>query len=250
MSPLGRLKNRPSVCLTSRPRDERDPNNLKGLKGGRLPSLMTRMITRYGPVVVITLSVLFLSGCSALFGEDPQRQANRAIAQANDAISEHNRSFEEARDIYAEARENIESGDKPQKQTDRIAEAKNTLEDARGSLQNARESIQSVRELEDVDPTVDKYAGLLAEAMDAQLAAESGEIEFYGILQEDPALENKREEALDLLSKVGDDYATAEENYGKAQELANSNPDVLRPESSEENTQPPPEPPQEDTTTD
>lgn len=211
---------------------------------------MTRMITRYGPVVVITLSVLFLSGCSALFGEDPQRQANRAIAQANDAISEHNRSFEEARDIYAEARENIESGDKPQKQTDRIAEAKNTLEDARGSLQNARESIQSVREFEDVDPTVDKYAGLLAKAMDAQLAAESGEIEFYGILQEDPALENKREEALDLLSKVGDDYATAEENYGKAQELANSNPDVLRPESSEENTQPPPEPPQEDTTTD
>lgn len=249
MSPLGRLKKRPSVCLASRPRDERNPNNLKGPKGGRLLSLMARMITRYAPAVVIALSALFFSGCSALFGEDPQKQANQAIAQANDAISEHNRSFEEARDIYAEARENIESGDDPQKQTDRIAEAKNTLEDARGSLQNAREFIRRVRELEDVDPTVDKYAGLLAEAMDAQLAAESGEIEFYGILQEDPALENRREEALDLLSKVGDDYATAEEHYGRAQELANSNPDVLRPESTE-NTQPPPEPPQEDTTTD
>ncbi len=248
MSPPGRLKKRPSIWLTSRPRDERSPNNLKGPKGGRLPSLMTRMITRYAPVVVIAFSALFLSGCSALFGEDPQRQANQQIAQANDAISEHNRSFEEAREIYAEARENIESGDNPEKQTDRIAEAMNTLEDARGSLQNARESIQSVRELEGVNPTVDRYAGLLAEAMDAQLDAEAGEIEFYGILQDDPALENKRKEAVDLLSRVGDDYATAEENYGKAQELANSNPDVLRPGSSE-NTQPPPEPPQEDTTT-
>ena len=56
----------------------------------------------------------------------------------------------------------------------------------------------------DVDPAVKEYASLLSEAMEDQLDAEAKEIEFYGILEQDPALENNREKALDLLSEVGE----------------------------------------------
>ena len=79
----------------------------------------------------------------------------------------------------------------------------------------------------DVDSTVQRYARLLSQAMDAQLAAEAREIEFYGILEEDPALEDRREEALDLLGQAGDDYQEAEDIYAEARDLADSNPDLI-----------------------
>ena len=81
----------------------------------------------------------------------------------------------------------------PRRRRDNITEAKNTLEEARQHLQDARESLETVDGL-DVDPSVKEYASLLSEAMDDQLAAEAKEMEFYGILEEDPALENNREE--------------------------------------------------------
>jgi DNA repair exonuclease SbcCD ATPase subunit len=190
------------------------------------------MINRYASVVVILLALVPLAGCSGLFA-DPREEANEAIAEANDSIAEHNRLFEQARDTYADVKEKVESGDDPSKEKERIADARNTLQEARTNLQDARESLSGVQDL-DVDETVKEYAGLLSEAMDAQLAAEAKEIEFYGILEEDPALEERREEALDLLSEVGDGYEKAEEAYGKARELANNNPDVLGPASGDQ----------------
>jgi DNA repair exonuclease SbcCD ATPase subunit len=186
---------------------------------------MAHMINRYAAIVVILFSALALSGCSGLFG-DPREEANEAISEANDSIAEHNRLFERARDTYADVKEKVESGDNPSGERENITEAKNTLEEARGNLQDARESLDGVQDL-DVDETVKRYASLLSDAMEAQISAEAKEIEFYGILEDDPALENRRDEALDLLSEVGDGYAKAEDAYGKARELANNNPDVL-----------------------
>jgi len=184
------------------------------------------MINRRVLFVVILLSSLLLYGCSGPFGEDPGEQANQAIKNANKSISEHNRLFDEARSTYTDVKQQIESGDDPSQEKDRITEAKNTLEEARQELKDARESLSTVDAL-DVDPTVKEYAGLLSDAMDAQLAAEAKEIEFYGILEEDPALENNRERALDLLSEVGAGYREAEESYAKAQDLADSNPELI-----------------------
>jgi vacuolar-type H+-ATPase subunit I/STV1 len=187
---------------------------------------MTYMINRLTPVVVIFLSVFVLAGCSGVFGEDPREQADEAISNANKSISEHNELFDKARSTYADVKQKIESGDDPSKEKDEITEAKNTLERARQDLQDARESLGTVGDL-DVDPSVKKYARLLSEAMDAQLTAEAKEIEFYGILEEDPALENDREKALDLLSEVGADYKKAEKTYGEAQDLANAHPKLI-----------------------
>jgi hypothetical protein len=188
---------------------------------------MMYMINRLAPTVVILLSLFVLAGCSGLFGEDPREQADEAISRANKSISEHNELFDKARSTYAEVKQKIESGDDPSKEKDSIAEAKNTLEKARKDLQDARESLGTVADL-DVDPSVKKYASLLSEAMDAQLAAEAKEVEFYGILEEDPALQNNREKALDLLSEVGDGYKEAEKTYDKAQKLANAHPKLIK----------------------
>ena len=79
----------------------------------------------------------------------------------------------------------------------------------------------------DVDPAIKKYASLLSEAMDAQLAAEAKEVEFYDLLEEDPALENNRDKALDLLDEIGAGYEEAEKAYGEAQDLADSKPNVI-----------------------
>lgn len=195
-------------------------------KGCKLPSLMPHMINRRGLFVVISLSLLLLSGCSGVFGEDPGEQANQAIKDANASISDHNRLFDEARSTYTDVKQQIESGEDPSQEKDRITEAKNTLEKARRKLQDARDSLSTVDDL-DVDPAVKEYAGLLSDAMEAQLAAEAKEVQFYGILEEDPALENNRERALDLLSEVGAGYREAEESYAKAQDLADSNPDLI-----------------------
>jgi hypothetical protein len=190
---------------------------------------MTGIINRKAPIVVILLAAILTAGCSSLFG-DPQEQANEAISAANDDIAAHNRSFEEARNAYAEARTNIESGDNPDEQTDRIADAGNALGEARDSLQSARESISEVNGLDDVDPAVKRYASLLSEAMDAQLDAESGEIEFYSILEEDPALEDRRDAAEEILSNVTENYEQAEATYAEAREVADNNPEVLGPQ--------------------
>jgi hypothetical protein len=186
------------------------------------------MINRPLPTVVILLSLFVLAGCSGLFGEDPREQADEAISRANKSISEHNELFDKARSTYAEVKQKIESGDDPSKEKDSIAEAKNALERARKDLQEARESLGTVADL-DVDPSVKKYASLLSEAMDAQLAAEAKEIEFYGILEEDPTLQNNREEALDLLSEVGEGYQKAEKIYDEAHNVANANPRLIEP---------------------
>jgi hypothetical protein len=187
---------------------------------------MTYIINRLAPFVVILLSVLVLAGCSGILGEDPREQADKAISDANKSISEHNKLFDKARSTYADVKQKIESGDDPSKEKDRITEAKNTLEKARNDLQDARGSLGTVKDL-DVDPAIKKYASLLSEAMDAQLAAEAKEIEFYGILEQDPALENNREKALDLLSEVGAGYQKAEKTYGEAKEVANAHPKLI-----------------------
>jgi DNA repair exonuclease SbcCD ATPase subunit len=184
------------------------------------------MINRCSLFVVISLSALLLGGCAG-FLEDPREQANEAIAEANESVAEHNRLFEQARQTYADVKEKIESGDDPSQLRDRITEAKNTLEEARIHLDDARESLVGVQDL-DVDQTIKDYAGLLGEAMDAQLAAEAKEVEFYDLLEEDPALENNREKALDLLSEIGAGYEKAEKAYAEAQDFANSHPDVIK----------------------
>jgi septal ring factor EnvC (AmiA/AmiB activator) len=187
---------------------------------------MAHIINRCALLVVISLSVLLLGGCAGLF-ESPREQANEAIAEANASIAEHNELFEQARDTYADVKQQIESGGDPSlEERDRITEAKNTLEEARANLDEARESLGTVQDL-DVNQTIKDYAGLLSEAMDAQLAAEAKEIEFYDLLEEDPALENNREKALDLLSEIGAGYEKAEKAYREAQDLANSNPNVI-----------------------
>ncbi|MDP8949332.1 MAG: hypothetical protein M3N00_03695 [Actinomycetota bacterium] len=194
---------------------------------------MAHIITRCALFVVISLSTLLLGGCAGLL-EDPREQANEAIAEANEAIAEHNKLFEQARETYADVKEKIESGEDPSQERDRITEAKNTLEEARANLDDARESLGTVQDL-DVDQTVKDYAGLLSEAMDAQLAAEAKEVEFYDLLEEDPALENNRERALDLLSEIGAGYEKAEKAYREAQDFADSHPNVIEatPEEGE-----------------
>jgi hypothetical protein len=165
--------------------------------------------------------------------ENPREQANEAIAEANDAIAEHNRLFEQARETYADVKESIEAGDNPSQLRDRITEAKDTLEEARANLDDARESLATVQDL-DVDQTIKDYARLLSEAMDAQLAAEAKEVEFYDLLEEDPALANNRERALDLLSEIGAGYERAEKAYREAQNFADSHPNAIEaaPDSS------------------
>ena len=182
---------------------------------------------------MISLSALLLGGCAGLL-ENPREQANEAIAEANESIAEHNKLFEQARQTYADVKEKIESGEDPSQLRDRVTEAKSTLEEARANLDDARESLGTVQDL-DVNQTIKDYAGLLSEAMDAQLAAEAKEVEFYDLLEEDPALENNREKALDLLSEIGAGYEKAEKAYGKAQDFANSNPNVIEaaPEGGE-----------------
>lgn len=209
------------------------PVRSRGPKGGTLFSLMTGILTRNLMLVVILLAIPLTAGCSSLFG-DPQEQANEAISAANKDISAHNRSFEEARNAYAEARGNIESGDNPDEQTGRIADAGNALGEARDKLQSARESINEVNAIDDVDPAVKRYASLLSEAMDAQLGAESGEIEFYSILEEDPALEDRRDAAEEVLANVTENYEKAEATYAEAREVADKNPEVLGPQPDTE----------------
>ena len=178
---------------------------------------MTHIINRLSPVVVILLSAMLLAGCYGVFGTTPRERADAAINSANQSISEHNKLFDQARATYTAVKQKIE---------DNITEAKNDLEKARTHLQDAKASLDTVDDL-DVDPTVKEYAGLLSEAMQDQLDAEAKEIEFYGILEKDPALEHDRGKALELLSEVGKGYQKAEKTYGEAQNLADSHPKLI-----------------------
>ncbi len=187
---------------------------------------MTHIINRLTPVVVILLSALVLAGCSGILGNTPREQADEAIRTANESISEHNKLFDQARATYAGVKQKLEAGDDPSKERDNITDAKITLQKARTHLQDARGSLAIVDDLE-VDPAVKDYAGLLSEAMQDQLDAEAKEIEFYGILEQDPTLENDPEKAMDLLSEVGDGYQKAEKAYGEAQDLADAHPKLI-----------------------
>ena len=186
------------------------------------------MINRRTLFVVISVSLLLiLGGCSPLTG-NPREDANEAIAEANDSIAEHNRLFEQARSTYADVKEKVESGDDPANEKERVTEAKETLQEARGNLEDARESLATVQDL-DVDQEIKEYSRLLTQAMDAQLAAEAKEIDFYEILELDPALENNREKALDLLSEVGDGYQKADKAYQEARQYADARPKLIQP---------------------
>lgn len=186
---------------------------------------MTRILELRASVVVITLSLLLVAGCSGVSG-DPRQQANDAITEANETIAEHDRLFGEARETYEGAREAIEDGEDPEEQASRVAEARETLADARTSLEAAREPLLEVRNL-DVEQEIKEYAGLVAEAMDAQLGAEAREIEFYEILEADPILRDDRERALDVLAEVEDGYERAEASYARSREVADANPELI-----------------------
>ncbi|MGB3684006.1 MAG: hypothetical protein WA990_16130 [Rubrobacteraceae bacterium] len=198
---------------------------------------MKHMINRTTLIVVITLSTFLLGGCSGFLGETPREQANADISAANEAVAQHNELFQQTRGTYEDVKSEIESSggeggdDAFQAEKDRIAEARGNLEEARGNLEEARSSLEDTQNIAELNPTVAEYAGTLSQAMDAQLEAESLEIEFYGLLEEDPILENNRDQAQQLLTDAGDGYQQAENSYEKAQELANSNPDVLSPAS-------------------
>ncbi len=187
---------------------------------------MQHMINRRAFPVVILLSTLLLAGCSGVFGPSPGERADRAISEANDAIAEHNRLFDDARGTYADVKQQIESGNDPSAQQDRITEAREKMEGARSKLQEARDSLGGVDDL-DVDPAVKRYAGTLSDAMEAQISAEDREIQFYTLLEEDPSLQNNREEAENLLEQVGNDYERAEQAYAEARDLADENPDLI-----------------------
>lgn len=145
---------------------------------------------------------------------------------ANQSIAEHNNLFNQSRSTYEDVKNELESGGDPSRQADRIAETRDTLEEARSNLQDAQDSLSGVEDLE-VDPVVKEYARLLSEAMDAQIEAEDTEIEFYNTLEEDPALQNTRDEALDLLSQADESYQQAQDRYAQAREVATRNPELI-----------------------
>ena len=204
---------------------------------------MLHIINRTALIVVISLAAGFLYGCSGLTA-DPREQANEEISAANEAVSNHNELFRETRSTYREVKENIESSgggsddeNAFREEKERMTAAQGNLEEARSRLEEARSSLQSVRDL-DVEQPVKRYARLLDEAMEAQISAESDEIEFYNLLIEDPTLENNREQAEELLTQAGDGYQQAENSYQEAQELADSNPDLLGPAPTTAETNP------------
>lgn len=206
-----------------------------GPKGGRLLSLMARILVRPILTVVITLSLALSGGCSGTFG-DPYEQANGHIADANRAIEEHNRLFEEARDTYEEAKESVEagesaSGEATTQEVERLAQARENMQEARDALEEARQPLSEVQDLE-VATEIQEYASLLSEAVDAQLAGEGGEIGFYQLLERDPTLADNRERAEEILTEVEERYEEAGDAYDRARQLADDNPELL-PEGSQ-----------------
>ncbi|MGI8650731.1 MAG: hypothetical protein ACR2KW_10195 [Rubrobacter sp.] len=163
--------------------------------------------------------------------QDSREEANAAFESANTSIDQHNQLFAEARDTYEAVKENIEAGDNPDGQREDIVRAREDLQEARGHLQEASDELSPISEM-NVDEPVREYARTFSRAVDQQLAAEATEIEFYELLEENPSLDGSRDEALSLLEEVGNGYASAEEEYGRAQQLANDNSDIISPTSS------------------
>lgn len=200
---------------------------MKGVDDRKLPSFMTNILNRSFLLVVISfVAFLPVYGCSTL--ENPSKKANDAIAEANKSISEHNKLVERAHSEYADVKKSLDSGGNPSKEVKRIGEIKSTFQKARGDLSDARDSLNSVQDM-DVNPKVKKYTRLLSSAIDDQLAAESKEIEFYGLLQEDPTLKHNRDQAQKILSQASQGYESAAASYQKAQKLANANPKLITP---------------------
>jgi outer membrane murein-binding lipoprotein Lpp len=185
---------------------------------------MARILVRPVLLVVITLSLPLLAGCS---GSDPRQQTDDSVAQANAAIDEHNQLFEQARATYTEAKDAIESEEDPSGEAGSITQARETMEEAQGKLQEAKQPLTGVQDLT-VDPEIKEYTGLLSKALDAQIAAEGQEINFYKILESDPGLESDRKKALNTLAEVGDGYKKAKDAYGQAQKLADANPNLIK----------------------
>lgn len=195
---------------------------------------MAHMISRLTLIVVILLAPLVLYGCSSLT-QDPREQANESISTANEAVAQHNELFQETRDTYQKVKEKIETsgGDSEEdnafkKEKDRLKTAQSDLEEAQGKLEEARDSLEGIKDLE-VEQPVKRYAKVLRGAMKSQISAESKEIDFYGVLIDDPTLEDNRQKAEELLTQAGDGYQDAENSYQEAQELADANPDLLGP---------------------
>ena len=187
---------------------------------------MPRILARQVLFVVIALSLPLFSACSGASG-DPREQANDSVVEANEAIGEHNQLFAEVRSTYAEAKEAVETGDDPSEEAERFTQTRETMEEARARLSEARQLLAEVRNL-DVEAELRDYVGLLSEALDTQIAAEDREIDFYQILEDDPSLEDDREEALDILDQVDDFYQRAADDYREAQEFADENPQLIR----------------------
>lgn len=196
---------------------------------------MVRILIRPVPLVVITLSLSLLAGCSGV-SEDPYEQANGYVAEANEAINEHNTLFEEARGTYEVAKEAVEESgesgseddsEETDAQVEEITQARETMQEARDTLEGAREPLSEVQDL-DVEDGITRYAALLSEGVDAQITAENREIGFYELLEQDPTLADNREEAEEILTEVSDGYEEAENAYARAQELADDNPELLQ----------------------
>jgi tetratricopeptide (TPR) repeat protein len=202
---------------------------------------------------VILLSLLLAVGCSA----DPRVQADRAIQQANEDITAHDELFDEARAAYSDAQQTIretnensedsegddsdggspdsestnDEGTAPESQAaESISEARGKLRDARSRLEEARGEISGIQDLEVSDDLLE-YSQTLEDAISAQMRAEKREISFYEILAEDPGLEENREQAMELLEEASKSYTEAENGYQEANSLADSNPELVAPES-------------------
>lgn len=199
---------------------------------------MAHIINRSTLIVVITFATFLLGGCSGFLGETPQEQANADISAANESVTRHNELFQQTRNTYQDVKKKIESSggedgdDAFQGEKDRISEARSNLEEARGDLEDARSSLEGVQDIDELDPAVKEYSRTLSAAMDSQVQAETQEISFYDLLEEDPILEDNRDEAQKLLSEAEDNYQQAENSYEEAKGIANSNPEVLSPASS------------------
>ena len=187
---------------------------------------MVRILVRLVLFVVIMLALPLSVGCSGLFS-DPHNQANASVAKANEAINEHNRLFEEARTTYSETKQAIESKEDPSEETERVTQIRETMEGAQGSLSEAKQPLDEMQDL-NVEPEIKEYSALLSEGLDTQISAEGQEIEYYRILEEDPGLDTGRDKALGILSDVSDGYQRAKDAYGRAQELADANPKLIK----------------------
>jgi rubrerythrin len=190
---------------------------------------MTQMLNRCTPFVFILVSILLLAGCSS--GQQgnqttPNERANAIIKEANGKISDHNRLFQKARNSYAATKEAIESkGGEPSQQKEKISGIIDTMRGARQNLNDAQSSLQRIQGL-DVSRPVSRYARALSEGINAQLAAEKKEIQFYEILREDPAIADNRERAQKALDGAQQDYEKAQEGSNRATKIAEQNPQI------------------------